>query len=299
MKTRVSSRSLVASLSLAVVLALGVPLVAQQAVAPPRALTADDYARAERFLGYNANPLMFRATVRPRWLADDRFWYRVTVPGGAEFILVDPARATREPAFDHARIATTLSASAKSTYTATTLPFSEFDFSADNQSIEFTAAKRRWRCDREGAACTVIDSAPGASQPTSRDSGSAPSARGQVLSPDGARAAFVREHNLWVREVASGRETQLTTDGIKDFAYATNDAGWTRSDTPVVVWSPDSKKIATFRHDSRGVGEMYFVNTVVGHPTLTAIKYPLPGDDKIFMIERVIIDVDQKKVVNV
>ena len=51
-----------------------------------------------------------------------------------------------------------------------------------------------------------------------------------VRSPDGTRAAFVRDYNLWVRDVATGAETQLTTDGIKDFAYATNDAGWTRSD---------------------------------------------------------------------
>ena len=102
-----------------------------------------------------------------------------------------------------------------------------------------------------------------------------------------------------MRDVASSKETQLTTDGIKDFGYATNDAGWTKSDVPVVVWSPDSKRIATFRHDSRGVGEMYLVNTVAGHPTLTTLKYPLPGDDKIFMIERVVIDVDQKKVVKI
>ena len=67
----------------------------------PPALTADDYARAERFMGYNTTPLVFRTAVRPNWLTDDRFWYRNTVPGGAEFILVDPARATRERAFDH------------------------------------------------------------------------------------------------------------------------------------------------------------------------------------------------------
>ncbi|HMY71975.1 MAG TPA: prolyl oligopeptidase family serine peptidase, partial [Blastocatellia bacterium] len=47
----------------------------------------------------------------------------------------------------------------------------------------------------------------------------------------------------------------------------------------------------------RGVGEMYLVNTQVGHPKLEAWKYPLPGDAKIFLIERVIIDVDAAKVV--
>ena len=58
-----------------------------------------------------------------------------------------------------------------------------------------------------------------------------------------------------------GRETQLTTDGVKDFGYATDNAGWTRSDRPILLWSPDSKKIATFQQDQRDVGEMYLVDT--------------------------------------
>ncbi|HMA38864.1 MAG TPA: hypothetical protein VKP10_02240, partial [Gemmatimonadales bacterium] len=86
------------------------PVLAQQ----PRALTADDYARAERFLGYNTNPLVAGATVRPGWLAADRFWYLNTTADGVEYVLVDPARRTRAPAFDHARIAAALSRAADS-----------------------------------------------------------------------------------------------------------------------------------------------------------------------------------------
>jgi dipeptidyl aminopeptidase/acylaminoacyl peptidase len=280
------------------VLATGIPLLAQQADTARRALTSEDYARAERFMGYNTQSLIFRMTVRPTWLADDRFWYRNSIPGGAEFILVDPARGTRERAFDHDRLAAALSTAASEKYTGLTLPFNEINFSSDNASIEFNAAKRRWRCDRAGAACASTGAAT-ETRGGGGFQGGPGGGRSDVPSPDGARTAFVRDHNLWVRDVKSRQETQLTTDGIKDFAYATNDAGWTRSETPVVVWSPDSKKIATFRHDSRGVGEMYFVNTTVGHPTLTTLKYPLPGDEKIFMIERVVIDVDQKKVTRV
>jgi dipeptidyl aminopeptidase/acylaminoacyl peptidase len=294
MSSRAKSRSLFGSAAaVAGALALGVSVFAQQAETGRRVLTADDYARAERFMGYNTQPLVFRTTVRPTWLSDDRFWYRSNIIGGAEFVLVDPARATRERAFDHARVAAALSAAANAKYGELTLPFTEFELSTDGRSIEFTAAKRRWSCDRQGSACTARGDVPAGE----RSGGFGGPARTSVPSPDGTRAAFVRDHNLWVRDVATGRETQLTSDGVKDFAYATNDAGWTRSDTPVVVWSPDSKRIATFRHDSRGVGEMYYVNTVVGHPTLTAHKYPLPGDEKIFMIERVVVDVDEKKVV--
>ena len=46
----------------------------------------------------------------------------------------------------------------------------------------------------------------------------------------------------------------------------------------MVSWSPDSKKVATQQQDERNVGEMYLVNTVVGHPTLRVSKFPLPGD---------------------
>ena len=118
-----------------------------------------------------------------------------------------------------------------------------------------------------------------------------------MLSPDKKRSAFIREFNLWVRDVATGKETQLTTDGVKDFAYATDNAGWTHSDRAVLVWSPDSKKIATFQQDQRGVGEMYLVETKVGHPTLQAWKYPLPGDEVVTMIQRVIIEVDTPRVI--
>ena len=120
--------------------------------------------------------------------------------------------------------------------------------------------------------------------------------RPESLSPDGKRAAFIRNYNLWVRDVASGRETQLTTDGQKDFGYATDNAGWIKSDRPVLTWSPDSKKIATFQQDDRLVGEMYLVSTKVGHPELQAWKYPLPGDSAIAMIHRVVIDVDVPRV---
>lgn len=121
--------------------------------------------------------------------------------------------------------------------------------------------------------------------------------RPESVSPDGKSAAFIRNYNLWVRDVATGRETQLTTDGAKDFGYATDNAGWVKSDRPVLIWSPDSRKIATFQQDERGVGEMYLVNTKVGHPELQAWKYPLPGDSAIAMIQRVVINVDTPRVI--
>ncbi|HLH29903.1 MAG TPA: DPP IV N-terminal domain-containing protein [Terriglobia bacterium] len=191
------------------------------------AQTSADYARAEKFMGYNTNALVLHSGVRPTWLPDDRFWYRTTTENGPQVVLIDPVRGTR------------------TTFNPPSPP-----------------------------------AAP----------------RNSVLSPDGKLAAFIRDYNLWVRDMSSGKETQLTRDGVKDFGYATDNAGWIRSDSPVVLWSPDSKRIATFQQDERGVGEMYLADTRVGHPQLEAWKYPLVGDEKIFQIERVIIDVEAARV---
>ena len=264
----------------------------QQAADAARALTAADYARAEKFMGYNTTPLVFRSGVRPNWMPDDRFWYRVTTADGSEFLLVDPAKGTREPAFDHAKVAAALSAAAKATYDAHHLPFTQFDFSSDGRTISFSVRQSRWKCDLQTNQCE-----PDAGTGAPRGRAGAAGAVIESLSPDKKRAAFIRDFNLWVRDVATGKETQLTTDGVKDFGYATDNAGWIHSDRAILLWSPDSKKIATFQQDQRKVREMYLVDTKVGHPTLQAWKYPLPGDAVVAMIERVIIDVDQATVI--
>ncbi|MEP6778978.1 MAG: DPP IV N-terminal domain-containing protein [Gemmatimonadaceae bacterium] len=109
-------------------------------------------------------------------------------------------------------------------------------------------------------------------------------------SPDRKKFAFIRDWNLWVKDAQTAKETQITFDGVKDFGYATDNAGWTHSNAAIVAWSPDSKKIATFQQDQRGVGEMYLVSTNAGHPELKAWKYPLAGDSVVTMISRVVID---------
>ena len=121
--------------------------------------------------------------------------------------------------------------------------------------------------------------------------------RNEFLSPNGKLAAYIEDFNLWIRNTKTGKRIQLTFEGEKDYGYATNNAGWIQSKGPVLKWSPKSDKIATFRQDARGVGEMYLTTTNVGHPKLQAWKYALPGDEKIFEIERLIIDIKSKKII--
>ena len=250
--------------------------------AQTRAVTVDDYLRAEKFMGYNTTPLVSNGAVRATWLPGDRFWYRNQGVNGPEFFLVDAAKATRAPAFNHAAVAAALTTAMGKPVAAARLPFMQITFAADLQSFSFDSEGKRWTCDVQGKQCTSANRP--ATVPNSE------------LSPDGRYAAYIKEWNLWVRETATGKDTPLTTDGVENFGYATDNAGWISSERAVVKWSPNSKRIATFQQDQRKAGDMYLVNTVAGHPTLKAWKYPLPGDDNITMIERVIIDVDPVKV---
>ncbi len=268
------------SMVLLAILAASGPAVAQQ-----RAVTADDYRRGEQFLRANTASLVLGNAGRPTWIENDRVWYRNTIPEGTEFVLVDAGARARTRAFDHEGLAAALSAVADTTYDSFDLPFNTFEFTNGNQEITFTIGRRRFTCEVHGDRCAT------------ERAGDRGVARNASVSPDSTRAVFIRDNNLWARDLATGRETQLTTDGIEDYGYATDNAGWTKSDRPVVLWSPDSKKIATFQHDARGVGEMYLVSTNVGHPTLEAWKYPLPEDSVIFRISRVIIDVENQRVI--
>jgi dipeptidyl aminopeptidase/acylaminoacyl peptidase len=267
-----------------------------------KSFSNQDYERAEKFMAYNTEALIDKGNLRPTWLTGDRFWYSVGTAQGTQFILVDPAKKVKAPAFDHQKMATALSAAAGSSYEANKLPITALSYAADGKSIAVTAAGKRWKVALPSYQAEVDNATPTASvvaAPQGRGRG--PATGGgipETLSPDGKRAVFIQNYNLWVRDVATNDKKQLTKDGIKDYGYATDNAGWKSSDRAIVRWSPDSKKVATFQQDQRMSSDMYLVTTNVGAPVLKAWKYPLPGDKEIPTIRRVIIDVENGSVVN-
>src|SRR5665213_255422 len=252
-------------------------------------LTASDYSKAEQLMVYNTYKYIDHARVIPNWIGDAKFWYRDLVNGESNFILVNAATGKKVNAFDQQKLATSLSAVTGKSYKPTELPFQNFHFSDDQKSISFSADGKEWKCDLANYKCTPNTNPEKELNPRGFGTG--------VISPDGKKNAFIKDYNLWVKDLVTGKETQLTTDGLKDFGYATDNAGWKHSDAAILRWSTDSRKIATFQQDQRKVGNMYLVSTNVGHPKLEEWKYPLPGDSNIAMIERVIINVDTPKVV--
>ncbi|MBS0382770.1 MAG: DPP IV N-terminal domain-containing protein [Proteobacteria bacterium] len=254
--------------------------------AAARQMTAADYAQAVRFLARNTDPLVDHDVQRVTWIDATHFWYRDHDASGDRFLVMDAANGKVSPAFDEAKLAGALGKASGKPVDARAWP-SSFDFKVVRDGkLDVTLGMTTYRCDLAGVgSCADLAKF--------LKTGSEPGA----LSPDGKSLAFTRDWNLWVRDVATGKETQLTTDGVKDYGYATQNAGWVHGAGAIVRWSPDSKKIATYRQDQREVGEMVTVDTRVGHPRLDVWKYPLPGDGHVFMIEPVVVDVATKQLV--
>ncbi|TVP44614.1 MAG: hypothetical protein EA350_11395, partial [Gemmatimonadales bacterium] len=285
--SRPSDRRTCLVLALAAVLsALAPPSAAAQHARSPggeggtasHALTAADYQRAEGLLSQNLATRLYRADVTPNWGGDDRFWYRTRVPGGFEFIDVNPSRGTRAPAFDHAAVAAALSRATGGSHEARRLPFTSFEWAEGRSAIDVVVQGTGWRCDVRGDNCSIRD----------RER-AAPSG---VASPDGRLVAFRRDHNLWVHDRDSGEERALTSDGVERHGYATDSQGWRQSDQPILLWSPDSRMIATFRLDEREVGEMHLLRTAEPRPELHSWPYALPSDSIVPMVERVVVHLD-------
>jgi hypothetical protein len=152
---------------------------------------------------------------------------------------VDAVKGTKTAAFDHEKMAEGLSKATGRSYKASMLPFQSINFSLDGKASYLTADRKQWRYDLQSGVVstdTVINNAMQSGQGGFRGMGL------EVMSPDRTKAVYIKDWNLWVRDVKTNESKQLTTDGIKDFGYATDNAGWNSSDRPVLRWSPDSKK---------------------------------------------------------
>jgi dipeptidyl-peptidase 4 len=238
--------------------------------------TREDYERAEQFLPGNLRHRLYIGEVMPHWIAKtNRFWYRKAGITGVEFILVDSAKGTSQPAFDHARLAAALAKATKHAYEPTRLPFTAFDFSDDAKNIQVHIDEALWTCNLDNYECKPAPE---------------PAGRYESASPDKQWVAYVADYNLYLRNVATGQAMPLTRDGQQDWAYATEIAGlrpYVEQGTQdikqdaEVFWSPDSSKLVTFRMDTRGAGRftnLQFVPPGQLRPRAYTVVYPLPGE---------------------
>lgn len=253
---------------------LVVATVALSAMAAAAQGTRADYARAENLRRLTQGKV-FKATLRPVWFDNgNRFWYRNDLADGArEFILVDAPRGTRGPAFDHARVAEALGRALGRPIRPTHLPIDRIEFTADGKSVRLAVEGKGWEYSLatgtlvEGPLPAPLPPAPG---PEGRGGRVPPGRPPEGRSPDGKWQAFVRDHNLFLRDTQTNEEFPLTTD-----ATATNALG------PRIYWSPDSSRLVAVQTKAGGDRQLYLVESTPRdqlQPRLHTRPYLKPGD---------------------
>ncbi|HEX3086816.1 MAG TPA: DPP IV N-terminal domain-containing protein, partial [Pyrinomonadaceae bacterium] len=160
------------------------------------------------------------------------------------------------------------------------LVIEDYAWSKDGRKLLiFTNSKQVWRQNTRGDYW-VFDI--GAKKLFQIDKTASPSTvMFAKFSPDATRVGYVRENNLFVQDLASGRITQLTSNGSKRIINGTFDwvyeeelglrDGWR--------WSPDGRSIGYWQSDTEGVRDYYILNnTDELYPKFVTMQYPTAGE---------------------
>lgn len=269
--------------------------------------TRADYDRAAN-LRTLVQGKVVRDRIVPHWLDADRMWYRVTLPGGkTESWLVDTRTGKKSPytapaGEDGAALRPRPAEGLRSKdgggdtevlfENRTAGPIRLFWVDASGQRKEYapvqpggthrqhTFGGHAWlatSADGKPLAGFVAEEAPGKAVVTGaapepvRDRPSRPAAGGKPgQSLDGKYVAFLKERNLWLREIANGQEHRLTTDGTAE-KYLDNP----------LLWSPDSRHLLAQRTVPAQEHKVSFVESSPKdqvQPKLHTFDYLKPGD---------------------
>lgn len=249
------------------------------------------YRRAEFLLqGFGTNQLVQNDRIFPYWIdGTDCFWYeRITKqskePSAVikEFRLVDAKAATNQAAFDHQALATALSQISGQTIDQNNLPLTNIEIKLSPLTVSFDAFDQRWLFNPLNTKCHTAD-------PLVKTT--------EALSFDGKMITFARDFNLWLRDVDSLEERQLTFDGVTNYAYGVPNAAWGNEnaiDAPA-IWSADSNRLVTVLRDKREVRTSPFINHLPSNgslkPVAETVKVAYSGDKTVETYQFVAIDV--------
>jgi len=179
--------------------------------------------------------------------------------------------------YNDGKIAEKLFSENELVYEGTKLPIGT-NFSADEKKLMIAYENEAIYRRSSKAFYYVFDLQTRKITPVSRKSGKQQYA---TFSPDGTKVAFVRDNNLFFTNLASGQETQITSDG-KYNEIINGGTDWVYEEefgfAKAFFWSPDGNKIAFYRFDETEVKEFSMTMFEGLYPAEYKFKYPKPGE---------------------
>lgn len=237
-----------------------------------------DLMRWEDFV---ANGVVF-----PRWIDRDHLWWTRSDSAGREVRVSDGAGEVLHTV-PLTAIARAVSKEIGADVDADHVVLNGLDVALDPLTVSFDLSGRSWAYD---PAEDLVAERPGGPEAALH------------VSPDGTRAVLQRENDLWLRDMATGAERRLTSDGSDAYAYATPCAArrvmLLPTAKPEGLWSPDSRLYFTLQADDRHVPELVYVDYATARgdrPRVLANRTSLPSDPKVTEFRLLVLDVDSDR----
>lgn len=213
---------------------------------------------------------VFCSNVTPQWIGNSsRFWYVQNAPQGKTYVLVDAQKKTRTDLFDHNKLAVELALATDKPVDAKKLPLQSLKVTEALDSLHFVYNSYNWtyvvkqNSLKKGDKVVAVKEEYWGKVDTEREGK-------PVVSPDKKLSAFVKDNNLYVKDLKTGIEKALSTSGTKEDYYSA-----------YPYWSPDSKKVAVMRIHGAETRQLYLIESSPAdqfQPKLQTRDYVKPGD---------------------
>lgn len=239
--------------------------------------TVEDYNRAYSLRDKFNNNKVFYSNVNPEWIeGTHQFWYIRNTPEGRIYVSVNADKKGRKELFDHKQLANTLAKASGKEVKPEAISLERLYVNKTLDTLRFNFNNQKWMYAVRKNQLTNEGALPTPSKPRHWMEWNDEKSAGPVTSPDGKYIAFIKNDNVYVKEIANGKEKQLSLDGTLRNYYSS-----------YIRWSPDSKKVVSCKIRPVEKRFVYYVEsspTDQHQPKLHKQEYAKPGDELPFKV---------------
>lgn len=241
--------------------------------------TVEDYNRAYSLRDKYSSRHVYNGTVTPSWIkGTNKFWYVDESPDGRNYTVIDAEKKSRSAMFDQNSLATELSKATGRDISGKNIRLERLTATQKLDTLRFNYNNRMWMyVNKKKGSLTDLGAVPVPPERPHWMVVDEEKGNWQYPSPDGTKKAYVKDNNVYVYDMSTGKERQLSFDGTLGNYYSA-----------YLSWSPDSKKVASCR--IRPAGEKRYVYYVESSPStqlqpiLHKQEYAKPGDELRFKV---------------
>ena len=237
----------------------------------------EDYQRAYSMRQKYGMDKVLNMNVMPQWVEGTHsFWYMQQTPQGKKYLLVDADKKGKKELFNPAKLAAAMSNASGKDVKANELQLERMKVSKDFDQLKFVSGGHHWAYSVKKNLLTDEGVVPARPQEKHWMEIDEEKEGDPVTSPDGKYVAYIKNQNVYVKEVATGKEKALSIDGTLSNYYSV-----------YIQWSPDSKKVAANKIRPVQKRYVYYVESSPAdqsQPKLHKQEYAKPGDELPFYV---------------